>query len=91
MTFSPSQDASIGVRPAAEPSIGRVAAVNGATATIELTARNYASDNPTVGKFVGIVTPKALIIGLVTEVGEQALTAAAAAGARASAKSPVST
>ena len=54
--------------------IGRVAAVTGATATVELSARHATpADSPTVGKFMGITTPKALIIGLVTEVGEQAL------------------
>ncbi|HEX2537650.1 MAG TPA: hypothetical protein VHL13_05150, partial [Pseudolabrys sp.] len=54
--------------------IGRVAAVTGSTATVELTARHATSaDSPTVGKFMGITTPKALIIGLVTEVSEQAL------------------
>lgn len=75
-----SQNPNTGLRPAAEPPIGRVAAVNGATATIELTARSFSSENPTVGKFVGIATPKALIVGLVTEIGEQALTAAAGGG-----------
>ncbi len=80
MTLPLSYESTSSPRPAGEPPIGRVAAVNGATATIELTARSYGSDNPTVGKFVGIVTPKALIVGLVTEVGEQALTAAASGG-----------
>ncbi|HWE79830.1 MAG TPA: ATP-binding protein, partial [Pseudolabrys sp.] len=51
---------------------GRVAAVTGATATIELTGRAIGTDSPTVGKFMGISTSKALIIGLITEVGEQA-------------------
>jgi hypothetical protein len=53
--------------------IGRVAAVSGATATVELTARGLAGENPTVGKFIGMVTAKALIVGLVTEVGEESL------------------
>src|SRR5579885_2839177 len=53
---------------------GRVAAVTGATATVELAVRHASpADSPTVGKFMGITTPKALIIGLVTEVGEQAV------------------
>ena len=51
---------------------GRVAAVTGATATIELTGRALGADSPTVGKFMGISTAKAMIIGLITEVGEQA-------------------
>ena len=54
--------------------IGRVAAVTGASATVELTARHaIPTDSPTVGKFMGITTSKALIIGLVTEVAEQAI------------------
>jgi hypothetical protein len=51
--------------------IGRVTTVNGATATVELIARSFGADSPTVGKFMGVTTPKALIIGLVTEVGEE--------------------
>src|SRR5690242_20470708 len=57
---------------------GRVAAVTGSSATVELTARHVSpADSPTVGKFMGITTPKALIVGLVTEVGEQAVGTAA--------------
>jgi DNA helicase HerA-like ATPase len=52
-------------------SVGRVATVNGASATIELTARIGAGEYPTVGKFMGLTTAKALIIGMVTEVGEE--------------------
>ena len=49
--------------------IGRVAAVTGSTATVELTARHATSaDSPTVCKLMGITTPKALIIGLVKDV-----------------------
>jgi hypothetical protein len=62
-------------RPSPEQ-IGRVAAVTGATATVELTARGFGNDNPTVGKFMGLATPKALIVGLVTEVGEEQVSAA---------------
>jgi DNA helicase HerA-like ATPase len=51
-------------------SIGRVIGVNGAQATVELTARVMPSDSPTVGKFMGLTSPKALIIGLITDVGE---------------------
>jgi len=54
----------------AEP-IGRVAAVTGCNVTIELTARPL-GEQPTVGKFVGVTTPKVVIIGLVTEVCEEA-------------------
>ncbi|AXK84120.1 DUF87 domain-containing protein [Pseudolabrys taiwanensis] len=50
--------------------IGRVVAVNGATATVELTMRPGAGELPTVGKFMGLATSKALILGMVTEVSE---------------------
>jgi len=64
---------------AAGDAIGRVAAVTGATVTAELTSRHVAAaDSPTVGKFMGISTPKALIVGLITEVCEQAVGQSAA-------------
>jgi len=59
--------------PAPAETIGRVAAVTGAQASIELTAR--AAEDATVGKFVGLIAEKSIIIGLITEVGEQALPA----------------
>ncbi len=53
-------------------SIGRVAAVNGSQSTVELAAmRPAGGENPTVGKFMGLLSGKAVIIGLVTEIGEQ--------------------
>jgi len=64
--------------PAPQPSlstldqIGRVVTVNGACATVELTVRTGAPDFPTVGKFMGLATAKALILGMVTEVSEEA-------------------
>ena len=61
--------------------IGRVVGVSGSQVTVELTARSNGSEQPTVGKFMGMVTGKALIIGLITEIGEQA---AAAPGVGAS-------
>jgi hypothetical protein len=57
--------------------IGRVAAVSGSQATIELTARQPGGENPTVGKFMGMMNGKAVIIGLVTDIGEQAMMAPA--------------
>jgi len=51
--------------------IGRVAAVSGAQSSVELAER--ASDNATVGKFMGLMTGNSLIIGLITEVDEQPL------------------
>ncbi len=52
--------------------VGRVASVSGSQATIELTGRSSGGEHPTVGKFVGMLTGKGTIIGLVTEIGEQA-------------------
>ena len=60
--------------PAPPDLIGRVAAVTGAQATVELNER--ASD-ATVGKFMGLMTPRSVLIGLITEVGEQAFASAA--------------
>jgi uncharacterized protein len=62
-----------GARP--EP-IGRVAAVTGSKATIDLSARAPSSSGATVGKFLAVVTANGLIVGLITEIGEQMLTSA---------------
>src|SRR5476651_1266307 len=62
--------------PTRPETIGRVAGVNGSQATVELNARAPAGENPTVGKFMGLTTGKAIIIGLITEVGEQPIAAA---------------
>ena len=53
--------------------IGRVTSVSGARANLSLTAMTAASDDdqPTVGKFVGIVSGRALIVGLISEVNEE--------------------
>ncbi len=55
--------------PAAPEALGRVAAVTGAQATVELTPR--AAEHATVGKFMGLRTTNSVIIGLITEIGEQ--------------------
>ena len=52
--------------------IGRVAAVSGAQASVELLAR-AAGETATVGMFMGLMAGNSLIIGLITEVGEQAV------------------
>ncbi|HZL39529.1 MAG TPA: DUF87 domain-containing protein [Pseudolabrys sp.] len=57
--------------------IGRVSAVSGSQATIELTARTTGGEKPTVGKFMGMMAGKTVIIGLVTDIGEQAMLAPA--------------
>ena len=59
--------------------IGRVVGVSGSQATVELTARNNGGEHPTVGKFMSMVTGKVLIIGLITDIGEQAAAAPASA------------
>ncbi|HXX25533.1 MAG TPA: DUF87 domain-containing protein [Pseudolabrys sp.] len=59
--------------PAAPELIGRVAAVSGAQATIELDPRAIA--DATVGKFVGLMMDRSIILALITEVGEQTLAA----------------
>ena len=64
--------------PAPSEAIGRVATVTGAQASVELTAR--AAEQATVGKFVGLLTDKSVIIGLITEVGEQTIAAAGGIG-----------
>jgi DNA helicase HerA-like ATPase len=51
--------------------IGRVAHVTGSQATVELNAR-AAGEHPTVGKYMGLMMGKSIIIGMITEVGEQA-------------------
>ncbi len=53
--------------------IGRVSAVGGAQATVEIDPRVPDGEPPTVGKFLGLNSGKGLIIGLITEVGEEAL------------------
>ena len=54
-------------------SIGRVVSINGSQASVELVARALRDDTPTVGKFIGLKTSKAVVIGLITEVTEQPL------------------
>lgn len=53
--------------------IGRVTAVTGSKATIELSAVTAVSGGATVGKFMAVVTTHGLIVGLITEIGEQPL------------------
>ncbi|HEY1474190.1 MAG TPA: DUF87 domain-containing protein [Pseudolabrys sp.] len=53
--------------------IGRVVAVTGSQATVELYARSTDGSHPTVGKYMGMVAGKAVIIGIVTDIGEQTI------------------
>ena len=50
--------------------IGRISAVNGSQSTVDLTANAVLGEKPTVGKFMGLMSAKALIIGLITEIAE---------------------
>ena len=58
--------------PATHALIGRVTSVSGAQAELRLAGISAASDadQPTVGKFVGIVSGRSVIVGLITEVHE---------------------
>ena len=66
------QESQSGTKSGAEL-IGRVAVVTGSQASVELNARAIVGERPTVGKYMGLVCGKSVIIGLITEVGEQAL------------------
>ncbi len=57
--------------PSRAEAIGRVSVVGGAQATVELNQRAMHGEQPTVGKFMGLSGGKGLIIGLITEVGEE--------------------
>jgi len=57
-------------------SIGRVIGVSGSQASVELAAHALGDDDPTVGKFLGLKTDKAVIMGLITEVSEESVFAA---------------
>jgi DNA helicase HerA-like ATPase len=59
--------------PASPDQIGRVSVVGGAQATVELHPRAVTGEQPTVGKFMGMVGGKGLMIGLITEVAEEPL------------------
>src|SRR5471032_711626 len=59
-------------------SIGRIATVTGSQSTVELAPRVAGTETATVGKFMGLTTGKTVIIGLITEVGEQSFPATAA-------------
>lgn len=59
-----------GAQPAKAEPIGRVIAVTGSKATIELSATTAGSGRATVGKFMAVVASNGLIVGLITEIGE---------------------
>jgi len=70
-------------RPSADPTRIRIDRPRGgrfrSQATVELTARGGRGEHPTVGKFMGMLSGKAVIIGMVTDIGEQATMAQPAA------------
>jgi DNA helicase HerA-like ATPase len=53
--------------------LGRVVAVTGSQATVELDQRAPSKEKATVGKFLGLMTGRALLVGMITEVGESPL------------------
>ena len=61
-------------RSVAPEAVGRVTAMTGSEATIDLSGRVTGANSATVGKFLAITTAKNLVIGLITEIGEQAVT-----------------
>jgi hypothetical protein len=60
-----------GAQPARTQPIGRVIAVTGSKASIELSAAAASSGGATVGKFMAVVASNGLIVGLITEIGER--------------------
>ena len=62
--------------PNSKQSIGRVTAVDGSQASVDLTGRTLGGENPTVGKFMSLMTAKSIIIGLITDVCEQPIAGA---------------
>jgi uncharacterized protein len=60
--------------PVDREAIGRVISIGGSQASIGLTASSRTSDREqaTVGKFMGLISGPSIIIGLITEIGEQA-------------------
>jgi DNA helicase HerA-like ATPase len=67
--------------PGTSQSIGRVTAIDGAQASIELDGRSISGDQPTVGKFMSLTTLNSVIVGMITDVAEQAKVAASGAAA----------
>lgn len=61
--------------------IGRVIAVNGAQASVDLTGRPLGAEAPTVGKFMALTTAKALIVALITDVREEPVAGATGSAA----------
>jgi DNA helicase HerA-like ATPase len=67
------QAAAAAPSPATRETLGRVMAVTGAQVTVGLTANQAAAElaRATVGKFLGILSGRAIIVGMITEVSER--------------------
>jgi DNA helicase HerA-like ATPase len=60
-------------RSVAPEAVGRVAAMTGSEATIDLSGRVTGANGATVGKFLAVTTAKNVVVGLITEISEQAV------------------
>ena len=60
-------------RPVAPEAVGRIAAMTGSEATVDLSGRAPGANGATVGKFLAVTTAKSMVVGLITEIGEQAV------------------
>jgi hypothetical protein len=76
MTMNPVGVSDAGATRARPETIGRVVSISGSQGTVELVASTAGGENPTVGKFMGLKSAKAIIIGLITEVAEETLAVA---------------
>jgi hypothetical protein len=76
MTMNPIGVPDAGTTRARPETIGRVVSISGSQGTVELAASTAGGETPTVGKFMGLKSSKAIIIGLITEVSEATLAAA---------------
>ncbi|WP_137042614.1 ATP-binding protein [Pseudolabrys sp. FHR47] len=64
-----------GISSSSQP-LGRVIAVTGAQASVDINGRPLGSETPTVGKFMALTTAKALIVALITDVREEPIAGA---------------
>ncbi|HWK94536.1 MAG TPA: DUF87 domain-containing protein [Pseudolabrys sp.] len=69
-----------GISSSSQP-LGRVIAVNGSQASVDLTGRPLGAETPTVGKFMALTTAKALIVALITDVREEPVAGASGSAA----------
>jgi len=69
-----------GITSSSQP-LGRVIAVTGAQASVDLNGRALVNESPTVGKFMALTTAKALIVALITDVKEEPVAGATGSAA----------